>query len=160
MNDRVDLPVARIRKLAGDGEFLSVVHEVYDWLEEEIAAHQPVCRRRGDCCRFVEFGHKLYVTSVELAFLLGTCDRESATGGMAGTCPYLIGDRCRARQSRPTGCRIFFCESSGQGWQEDLTESTLARLRDLHKRFDVPYAYVEWLSALRRIIGRYWPKAS
>jgi len=32
----------------------------------EIASHGAVCRGSGRCCRFEEWGHRLYVTGVEL----------------------------------------------------------------------------------------------
>lgn len=148
-----DLPTARIRKLADDREFLSAMHDFYDRLQERIAAHHPVCRRRGDCCRFDAFDHRLYVTPAELAFFLAVADSKPAGDREAAECPFLIDGLCGARFARPVGCRVFFCESAGQGWQEDLTESILVELRNLHERFELPYAYVEWLNALRRIIG-------
>ncbi len=43
---------------------------------------------------------------------------------------------------------MFFCESADEGWQSELTEWALARLREMHERFDVPYVYSEWLTAL------------
>ncbi len=49
------------------------------------------------------------------------------------------------------GCRVFFCESADEGWQNELTEWALARLREMHQRFDVPYVYSEWLTALAGI---------
>ena len=52
------------------------------------------------------------------------------------------------------GCRIFFCESAGQGWQENLSEVGLQALRTLHERFDLPYAYVEWLDGLAQVTSR------
>ena len=59
--------------------------------------------------------------------------------------------RCTTRDSRPTGCRIFFCEQASEAWQSPETEATLNEIKALHTRFDVPYAYVEWLDALRTV---------
>ena len=148
MTHDADLPIARIRELADDPRFLSAMRDFYDRLDERIAAHDPVCHRRGDCCRFDAFDHRLYVTPAELACFVGTVETEPAASDVAA-CPYQVGGLCRARHARPTGCRVFFCESAGAGWQESLTESALTELRRLHRRFDLPYAYVEWLCALR-----------
>ncbi len=148
----VDLPLVRMRELAHDEEFLAVMRGFHERLETDIAAHRPVCRRRGDCCRFGNFGHQLYVTPAELAFFLGTVEAETVVPPGARACPYQIDGLCGVRLSRPMGCRVFFCESAGQGWQERLTESALAELRGLHARFALPYAYVEWLGALRQIM--------
>ena len=49
---------------------------------------------------------------------------------------------------RPLGCRIYFCDPRAAGWQEDLSERTLARLRALHDAHDVPYRYGEWRTML------------
>ncbi len=46
------------------------------------------------------------------------------------------------------GCRIFFCDPAMRDWQGPMTEEYLARVRLLHERLQVPYAYVEWLAAL------------
>lgn len=145
----VDIPITRIRELAGDREFLSAMGDFYARLEKRIADHHPVCRQCGACCRFDDFGHKLYVTPAEVAFFLGTVAVEPAVERDPAACPYWIGGLCWARHSRPMGCRVFFCESAGLGWQEDLTESALADLRTLHESVNLPYAYVEWLQVLR-----------
>lgn len=147
----VDLPVERIRALAGDERFIAAMDAFYQRLASQIDGHRPVCRNRGACCRFGEFGHRLYVTAVELAYFAGTVGRERAAPEAASACPYQIEGLCDVRESRPMGCRVFFCESAGQGWQEDLTESALGELRTIHEQFDIPYAYSEWLTALRQL---------
>ena len=43
---------------------------------------------------------------------------------------------------------IYFCDPRAAGWQEDLSERTLARLRALHDAHDVPYRYGEWRTML------------
>lgn len=153
MIPQAQLPVERIRALAADREFLAAMHEFYAKLDRSVAAHRPVCRNRGVCCRFGEFGHRLYVTPLELAFFAAETEPLRPVPPAAAACPYQLEGLCDARSGRPMGCRIFFCESAGQGWQENLTESALGELRDLHERFDVPYAYVEWLDALVQVGG-------
>ena len=148
MMPAVELPLTRIRELATEAAFLAAMRDFYAQLEGEAAAHRPVCRRRGDCCRFGEFGHRLYVTPAELAFFIGTNNSALVAAAAATTCPYQVDGLCRVRSARPMGCRVFFCESAGQGWQESLTEAALLELRELHLRFVLPYAYVEWLGAL------------
>lgn len=148
-----DLPLERIRELAQDAGFRSAMTRFYERLEARIATHHPVCRNRGLCCRFDDFGHKLYVTPAELAFFLGTVEATKAVADEADACPYQMNGLCGARAARPMACRIFFCESAGQGWQEDLTESALAELRRLHARFGLPYVYAEWRHALSQLTG-------
>jgi Fe-S-cluster containining protein len=45
----------------------AAVARVYENLQREIDARKPVCTASGRCCRFEEFGHRLYVTTIELA---------------------------------------------------------------------------------------------
>src|SRR4029079_16260942 len=33
--------------------------------DADIAARRPVCRASGRCCKFEEYGHRLYVTAAE-----------------------------------------------------------------------------------------------
>lgn len=69
----------------------------------------------------------------------------------ADACPYQIDGLCTVRDVRPLGCRVYFCQASSRWWQGPMTESWLARLKALHAEFGVPYAYVEWLAALRAV---------
>jgi Fe-S-cluster containining protein len=48
-------------------EIPAAVARVYADLQREIDARKPVCNASGRCCRFDEFGHRLYVTTIELA---------------------------------------------------------------------------------------------
>lgn len=67
------------------------------------------------------------------------------------TCPHAFDGRCHARQRRPLGCRIFFCDPAAQHWLGPMTETGLAELRALHERFDVPYVYADWMEMLRSL---------
>lgn len=168
MNAGVRLPVMRIAELAAEAGFRAAMTDWYADLDRRIAEHRPVCRNRGACCRFGEFGHRLYVTPVELSFFAASLKRAAGAGarhggesgslpviGAGGACPYQVDGVCSAREGRPVGCRVFFCESAGEGWQEALSERALGELKQLHERFDVPYAYAEWLGALEQVrLGR------
>jgi hypothetical protein len=154
MTPHLELPLDRIRALAGNAQFLESVRGFYAALEDRISEHHPLCRNRGICCRFGEFGHRLYVTPVELAYFIGTLARQRKAETGAAACPYQVDGLCEPRSSRPMGCRIFFCESAGQGGQENLSEVGLQALRTLHERFDLPYAYVEWLDGLAQVTSR------
>lgn len=142
------LPIEDILRCAGDSTFLASVAELYDELAAEIAAHHPICTNRGACCRFGEFGHRLFVTPVELAYFMGTSEGSIRRPETDQECPYQRGGLCTAREGRPTGCRIFFCEPRSGPWQPPMTERTLRRLKNLHDRFDLPYLYLDWMRAL------------
>lgn len=136
-------------------------------VDQSIAQHDPVCRNRGACCRFDGFGHKLYVTSVELIyFVQGQRDawrdmpaqkQACHPADAASVCPYHVGGGCTARSHRPLGCRIFYCDPETRDWQPAEYERRHGELRRLGVRLGVDYRYVEWLSALRELDGAIFP---
>jgi Fe-S-cluster containining protein len=131
----------------GGGEFSEAMREFYRDVDASIASHQPVCINRGNCCKFASYGHRLYVTDVELDyFLLHEPPRPVAPAAVA--CPYQEGGRCTAREHRPLGCRIFFCDENSRNWQGPEYERHLERLKQIGQRFGISYRYREWLSAL------------
>jgi hypothetical protein len=149
----IDLPIEAIRHAGADPTFRAAVEALYAELDAEIAGRLPLCINRGHCCRFEQYGHRLYVTSVELAYFAATADGTQRPADADSDCPYHEGGVCTARTSRPAGCRIFFCDPAAADWQAPVTERVLRRLRALGEQFGLPYAYVEWRSALRALTG-------
>ena len=151
-------------------EVLAAVGAVYAALAGEIAQRRPVCDASGRCCRFEEYGHRLYVTTAELsAFMRGVGQLSVVSGPLSGGprrplpvlttddgpratdqsgCPFQVGKLCGVHAVRPFGCRIFFCDPSAQHWQNDAYERFHAEIKDIHGRFGIPYYYVEWRRAL------------
>ena len=137
--------------------------------DAEIAGRGAVCRGSGRCCHFEEWGHRLYVTTAELVHFvhahLAIAARQSKIGNQEtgitslaqflaekdpGGCPFQSGTLCTVRDSRPLGCRVYFCDRAAQAWQNDVYEKYHAQLRALHEQFKVPYRYLEWRAALRQ----------
>jgi hypothetical protein len=46
------------------------VMEIYRQADAEIASAKPVCVASGKCCRFKEYDHTLFLSSMEAAVLL------------------------------------------------------------------------------------------
>jgi Fe-S-cluster containining protein len=130
-----------------DDEFAAAMRDFYAEVDASIAAHQPVCINRGDCCKFAAYGHRLYVTDVELAYFIRG-EPARPVDSAAGACPYQEAGRCTARGHRPLGCRVFFCDENAREWQGPEYERHLERLKEIGRRFDISYRYREWLSAL------------
>jgi Fe-S-cluster containining protein len=110
----------------------------------------------GRCCRFEEYGHRLFVTTAELAaFTRGLGERGPAapnSGRWDGTgCPFQSNKMCGVHAIRPFGCRMFFCDATSTEWQNETYEVFHARLKRLHEDLGVPYFYVEWRQALRAL---------
>ncbi len=113
---------------------------LYADLAAEIAQAAPVCELSGRCCRFVEYGHKLYITRPEAELLLSEGLPPDTVVDEAG-CPFQQGGLCTARNRRPLGCRIYFCDPSYQDTMYDLSAKYTARLQDLHRATDTPWEY-------------------
>lgn len=133
---------------APGADMLAAVRDRYARLDADIAAQNPVCTNRGDCCKFDAFGHRLYVTDVELQYFLHHQRDAGLRAVTNGTCPYQIDGRCTARDHRPLGCRIFFCDPNAQAWQPPLYEQYLADLKRIGRDHGIDYRYTEWLTAL------------
>lgn len=136
--------------LAEEPSFDERMRAFYAATDAAIAAHRPVCINRGACCKFGQFGHKLYVTQVELRYFLS----QQRAAGLKPVvsdeaCPYQVGGQCTARDHRPLGCRVFFCDPAAKAWQPDEYERGLAELKQIGAEFDIPYQYGEWLAGLR-----------
>jgi Fe-S-cluster containining protein len=159
MADEDELAKA-VTAASGRPEVVRAVTELYEELGRRIEIRRPVCRASGRCCRFEEFGHRLYVTTVELAAFVGPvkglkAQPSAKTGlpviGNPGGCVYQVEGLCSVHAIRPFGCRVFFCDETSTEWQRAQYEELHAELKRMHERLEVPYYYMEWRTALRQL---------
>lgn len=143
--------VETVLRFADDDALAERMAAFYAEVDARVAALTPSCRNRGDCCRFDTFGHRLYVTTVELAYFVRGLRAAWRPPDDSHRCPFQVEGRCVARSHRPMGCRVFFCDPASQAWQHAEYERRLAELKTISEAFGVDYRYVEWLSALRQI---------
>lgn len=138
--------------LADSPAFFERMRAFFARVDAAVAEKTPVCTNRGLCCRFGEFGHRLYVTRLELAWFIG---RQRPFGlrpaTSADACPYQLNGLCTAREHRPLGCRIFFCDPASRDWQGPMYEEFLAELKGIGAEFGIPYQFGDWLDALRSV---------
>jgi Fe-S-cluster containining protein len=113
---------------------------LYDDLGADVAKAAPVCDLSGRCCRFKEYGHTLFVSRPEADLLLEQGLPENAVVDEAG-CPFQINGLCTARERRPLGCRIYYCDPAYAGVGEALTERYLTRLKQLHDEAGESWEY-------------------
>ncbi len=132
------------------------VRAVYDDAAAQVEARGPACWASGRCCHFEAVGHRLYVTGLEAALAqrwatkpASSCDVRAAL--TLDGCPFQTGHLCGQREARPLGCRVYFCDTSAQTWQHDLSEHGLGQLREIHERFNVTYRYGEWRAMLAMV---------
>ncbi len=132
-----------------DAKFTSALCEIYTRADLAVAKRSPDCRACGACCRFDRMGHRLYVSTGELAML---CETPPSQPFRPGRCPYQSGSQCTARRRRPLGCRVFFCGEGPAEWSSELYEKYHAQIRRLHESHGLPYSYVELTAGLREIL--------
>ena len=121
---------------------------LYADLERELSALAPRCELSARCCRFKDFGHQLWTSDLELAYLRSRHGAPPA-GGPEGVCPFLQAGRCGAREGRMLGCRIFFCDPAYKDAMGPLYERYHRRVKELHVRHGIPYRYGEFLARVQ-----------
>lgn len=106
------------------------VREIYAEADAKVAAAGPKCESSGRCCRFKEWGHVLFVSMFEAEVLLQAAPPYSKPVP-ADNCPFQKDRLCIARDPRPLGCRIFFCDPAYQERSHEITETALQQLKAL-----------------------------
>ncbi|MFQ5591623.1 MAG: hypothetical protein ACE5HE_10705 [Phycisphaerae bacterium] len=152
MNQIEDSVIDRLLDARGSSVIVRAMRTFYEDVDRLVARESPTCRNRGVCCRFGRFGHRLYVTALEVIYYLSL--GEVASPEEDDVCPHAKGGRCEVRDRRLLGCRVFYCDANTQGWQGPLMERLLTQLRALHAKLGVPYFYADWMLVLRAFQSR------
>ena len=129
------------------------VEQVYRWLAAQLGEHTDQsqgCLCCGSCCDFDKFGHRLFVTTPEMVYFLSHIKPDNRLKMANGVCPYLVFGECSVHKYRFAGCRIFFCKADND-LQSQLSEDSLGRLKDICRRYSIPYRYQDLAAALRDI---------
>jgi Fe-S-cluster containining protein len=131
--------------------FREALRGVYAEVDAEVARLAPACAISGRCCRFEEYGHTLFVSAPEFALLLADAPAPSRPLDEGATCPWQDDrGRCSARESRPLGCRVYFCDPSYQPKAPEVAEAGITRLKRLVDDLDLPWDYAPLHRHLRR----------
>jgi hypothetical protein len=117
------------------------VLELYQEVDRDVAAAGPVCIASGRCCRFKEYGHTLFLSNLEAEVLLHDAPAYDPATVTPDFCPFQQGNLCTARQPRPLGCRVYYCDPNYQDTCSAITERYLRRLKELAIAHDVPWRY-------------------
>lgn len=121
-------------------ELRARVFRLYDSADAEIRTHSPVCLASGKCCRFAEYGHTLFLSHLEADILLSGAPSYDAPTNTS-FCPFQVNQLCTAREHRPLGCRVYFCDVNYMGKAEPITEKYLAELKSLSEEFNLGWCY-------------------
>jgi Fe-S-cluster containining protein len=93
-----------------------------------VRAAGPRCDASGRCCRFTEYGHTLFLSHFEAELLLEAAPPYELPVSRDG-CPFQVNALCTARDARPLGCRIYFCDPGYQETGNRITEDAVAALK-------------------------------
>lgn len=144
--------------------FEQTIDEIYVWVDEQVQDASPRCEISGRCCRFREYGHRLYISRVEAERLLQVplpqpAERPALTlEAIREQCPYQVQGRCSARNQRPLGCRIFFCDPTFEQQASEITEAAIQQLKQAHEKFHVPWEYQELGQFLVNLVSETLPR--
>ena len=114
---------------------------MYAEVDREVAAAGPVCVASGRCCRFKEYDHTLFVSSLEADVLLASAPPYDPAAVTADFCPFQDGNLCTAREPRPLGCRVYYCDPSYTETCHAISEKYLRRLKELADAHGVGWHY-------------------
>src|SRR3954471_8667660 len=107
------------------------VLELYREVDAAVAAAGPVCIASGRCCRFKEYGHTLFLSNLEAEVLLASAPPYDSDSVTADFCPFQQGNLCTAREPRPLGCRVYYCDPNYVDTCHTISENYLRRLKEL-----------------------------
>jgi hypothetical protein len=131
----------------------SQVLELYKDVDREVSAAGPVCVASGKCCRFTEYGHVLFLSNLEADVLLAAAPAYDKPVS-ADFCPFQKENLCTAREPRPLGCRVYYCDTSYQETSREITEKYLLKLKQLAEASGVPWEYAPLRNFLNRGITK------
>jgi hypothetical protein len=103
---------------------------LYAEVDREVAAAGPVCVASGRCCRFKEYGHVLFLSAIEAEVLLHAAPPYEKPVDEA-FCPFQKGNLCTAREPRPLGCRVYYCDPAYQETGSLIMEEYIRRLKKI-----------------------------
>jgi Fe-S-cluster containining protein len=143
------------RKAAMEPAVAGRIEGMLAGLAADVAARGPTCWSSGKCCNFNAYGHRLYVTGLEVAWTIGQIAADAGLRklldvpvDLKGACPFQVDGLCGVHLMRPMGCRVYFCQKGTQEWQNDLYEKYQRQVKAIHDEYGLPYLYAEWRGLL------------
>lgn len=121
------------------------IESLYTWIDQQVKS-TGTCTACGDCCDFENFGHKLFITSVEMKYFTEKM-HHNLSPMTNGVCPYRVNGKCSVYDYRFAGCRIFACQRS-EDLQSSTMEHALKELKQLSEALSIPYTYTDLKSVL------------
>jgi len=147
------------REAAGRPQVAERLRALLNQIDEQVSQSGFACQQSGRCCKFESFGHRLYMTGLEIAWfksLVGEPASQDNGGGISlplldakqDGCPYQVQGACSVHPDRPFACRVFFCQEGSDDWQSAQYETFQSKVKKLHEELGLPYRYMEWRQGL------------
>lgn len=117
------------------------VQQIYGWIDEQLSGlPAPACLRCGRCCDLKDYGHRLFVTSLEWTYFCQHSCTARIVQLKPGACPFNDKGLCKVYEHRFAGCRIFHCNLD-KDLQSALCEAVIGRLKGLCRQYSIDYWY-------------------
>jgi Fe-S-cluster containining protein len=149
------------REAASRSEVGDRLRGLLDEINQQVDESGFTCQQSGRCCKFESFGHRLYMTGLEVAWfrsLAGPPPAKASAGSVSVSlpvldpkqdgCPYQVDGGCSVHGDRPFACRVFFCQEGSDDWQVEKYEAFQLEMKRLHEELGLPYRYMEWRQGL------------
>lgn len=121
-------------------QLVPALREILAWADSEVAKESPRCEASGKCCRFKDFGHRLYLSQMEAKLLMDGAPPHPIPSD-ENCCPYQVNGLCTRREERPLGCRVYFCDPNFSGSMERIMEEGIFRLKKLADQHQIGWDY-------------------
>jgi Fe-S-cluster containining protein len=133
---------------------VEAVERIYSSLEAELLQTPDKCSACGKCCDFESFGHKLYITTPELAYFRAMLAKHKIfiLPMMPGVCPYRKDGKCSVYPWRFASCRIFNC-TGDTDLQSRLSEKMIRQMKQICLQESLSYRYLDLKTALNQAVA-------
>ncbi len=115
------------------------IQTIYQKVDEAVKQAGPKCEASGRCCRFAEYGHTLFLSQLEAEYLLASAPPFSSVD--PAVCPFQVESLCTAREPRPLGCRVYFCDPNYQEEGQRISEQGIRELKALADEHGLAWRY-------------------
>lgn len=119
---------------------------IYAELEEELDQRERPCTACGKCCHFTQAEHRLYASSLELAYLWDRHPHQEAI--KEDRCPYQVEGQCSVRHERLIGCRTYYRLHQDDDRQaaEAAYEKALDKIKSILRKNNIDWEYRDLMS--------------
>ncbi len=147
------------REAARRPEVAERLRSMLNRIDQQVNQSGFACQQSGRCCKFESFGHRLFMTGLEIAWfrsLVGEPPQRDTDASRSLTvldakrdgCPYQVDGACSVHPDRPFACRVFFCQEGSDEWQSQQYEAFQIEMKLLHEELGLSYRYMEWRRGL------------